>query len=263
MTTLGNYKLIKQIGEGGFARTYLAKHLLLGKSVCIKQNLDLDEEDEKLLFKEAALLFDIHHYCLPTLKDFLRCDDGSHAMVMSFISGKDLWKIVEEDYPDGIDPEHVCWMAQRLLNALHYLHYHGVIHGDVKPQNVMIKPDYEHLAVLVDYGLATIRPKKLTSCPGYTPAFAAPEQLAGKPPIPETDLYGLGLTMLHALGGNYSAKTIPDSVPKPIQEFVFKLIRHDVRKRPETAQELIKPLSRIREKVFGSKTSKKPFEYSK
>lgn len=261
MAELGNYKLIKQIGEGGFARTYLATHLILGEPACLKQNIDLSEEDTELLIKEARLLWHIHHYSLPTLRDFIDCGDGSFVMAMTFIEGKELFKIWEEDYPKGIDPEHVCWMIQRLLNALHYLHFNGVIHGDIKPQNIIIKPE-EHNAILVDYGLSTMRPRRYTKCPGCTPAFAAPEQLAGKPPIPETDLFGLGLSMIHVLGGNFAAKTLPEHVPRELQEYLLRLVRHDPLKRPNSTSDLIKEISALREKIFGRKSSSKELKVS-
>lgn len=264
---IGNYKLLKQIGEGGFARTYVAKHIILGELACIKQNLELSSEDEELLLKEAKLLWHIHHHSLPTLRDFIKCpDDGSYMMVMTFIKGKDLFKMIEEDYPGGIDPEHVCWMAQRLLNALHYLHFYAIIHGDVKPQNVMLTMDEEgvsdHNAVLVDYGLATLRPGRKSKCPGCTPAFAAPEQVAGKPPLPETDIYGLGVSMIYALGGNFIGKTYPKHVPKELQDFFNQMVRHEPLKRPKTAEELIKPLSDLRLKLFGSRSSGKELKIS-
>jgi serine/threonine protein kinase len=192
---------------------------------------------------------------LPTLRDFIRCEDGSYVLVMTYIEGKDLYKIVKEDYPRGMDPEHVCWIMQRLLNALHYLHFYAIIHYDVKPQNIIIKK--EHNAVLVDYGLSSIRPGRKTRGEGYTPAFAAPEQIAGGPPIPETDIYGLGVSMIYALGGNFIGKTYPSSVPMELQEFINQMILHDPLKRPKEAQSLIKPLSNLREKLFGRRSSKK------
>ena len=259
--TIGNYEVIKQIGEGGCARTYLARHVFLGEPACLKQNLEITKEEEEALLKEARVLWHIHHYSLPTLRDYIKCDDGSFVLVMSFIKGKDLYKIIEEDFPEGIDPEHVCWMTQRLLNALHYLHFHGIIHGDVKPQNIIVKPE-DHNAVLVDYGLASVRPRSRPPSPGCTPAFAAPEQLAGMPPIPETDLYGLGTTMIFALGGNIVGKIFPSHVHPLIKEFFDRLVLHDPMKRPKTASELIKPLSDIREKVFGRRTSSKELKIS-
>jgi serine/threonine-protein kinase len=258
---LGNYRILEQIGEGGFARTYKAEHVILKELACLKQNINLSTEDAELLLREAKLLWHIHHYSLPTLRDYIKGPDGSFVLVMTYVEGKDLFKVVEKDYPDGMDPEHVCWIAQRLLNALHYLHFHGTIHGDVKPQNILIKPK-EHNAVLVDYGLSTLRPGRKSVPPGCTPAFAAPEQLAGKPPLPETDLYGLGMTMIHALGGNITGKTYPAHVPKELQNFFNQMVLHDPLKRPKSADDLIRPLSDLREKLFGRRTSGRDLKIS-
>jgi eukaryotic-like serine/threonine-protein kinase len=252
---IGNYYVIKQIGEGGFAYTYLAEHCILKQPACIKQNIKLSEEDKKMLIKEAKLIWEIHHHSLPSIRDMIELEDGSLAMVMSYIPGKDLFKVKTEDYPDGIDPEHVCWMTQRALGALHYLHYYGIIHGDMKPQNQIVQPK-NHNLVLVDYGLSTVFPGRYTECPGCTPAFAAPEQLEGKPPIPETDIYGLGATMIFALGGKIGALTIPATVPKILQNFFLQMVRNDPLKRPNDSVALAEELGNIRGKVFGRRSSK-------
>ena len=257
MTVIGNYKILKELGEGGCATTYLAEHIVLGEKACVKKNLKLSEKEEQALLQEARLLWHVHHHSLPTLRDVVRFDDdGSYLLIMTYIEGKDLYKLIKEDHPDGLDPEHVCWIMQRLLNALHYLHFYGIIHGDVKPQNIIVKPK-EHNAVLVDFGLSTVRPKRISETPGYTPAFAAPEQVAGKPPIPETDLFGLGASMIFSLGGNFIGKTHPYSVPKPLQEFLNQCVRHDPKKRPKNASDLIAPLSDLREKLFGRRSSER------
>lgn len=253
---VGNYEVIREIGCGGFARTYLAKHNLLGEKACIKQNINLTTEDKELLRKEAKLLWRIHHHSLPTLRDYLELDDGSCVLIMSFVRGKDLYKVVKEDFPDGIDPEHACWITQRLLNALHYLHFYGIIHGDVKPQNILIVPD-DHNAVLVDYGLSCIKPKSSTPTVGCTEAFAAPEQLEGLPPIPESDIFGLGGTMIYALGGNHRAATYPATVPKELQDFFNKMVVRDVHRRPKNTSELVEELVSIRKKLFGRVSSGK------
>ncbi|MFC1608702.1 serine/threonine protein kinase [Patescibacteria group bacterium] len=253
---VGSYELIKQIGEGGCARTYLGRHILLDDFACLKQNIEISAAEEEMLLREARLLWNVHHHSLPTLRDFLKVKDGSYVMVMTFVKGKDLFNVVQDDYPHGIDPEHVCWMAQRLLNALHYLHYHGVVHADVKPHNIIVKPK-EHNAVLVDYGLSAIAPRKRTVNIGYTLVFKAPEQeLGGPPPLPETDLYCLGLTMIYALGGDPRSGKVPISVPQELRDFIRCLVVHDIKNRPRTALELIKPLSNIREKLFGRRSSR-------
>jgi serine/threonine protein kinase len=253
---IGNYDIVKQIGEGGFARTYLAKHALLKTPACVKQNLELTKDDEKLLLAEAKLLWNVHHHSLPTLKDYVKCPDGSYAMVMSFIKGMELFKLREKVYPRGLDPEHVCWIMQRVLNALHYLHFFGIIHGDVKPHNIIIQPE-EHNAVLVDYGLSTIKPNRISRCVGYTPVYSAPEQVAGTPPIPETDFYCVGLTAMFILGGDPQAKTMPKSVPKPLRDLVESLCLYSPTKRPKDARQIVSKLSEVRQTVFGRRVSNK------
>src|SRR5205814_52672 len=99
------------------------------------------------------------------------------------------------------DPEHVAWITERILNILKYLHMHGVVHGDLKPNNVIIQTE-SHTVTLVDYGLSAARPTSATQVKGYTPHFAAPEQIAGGSLLPETDLFGLGMTLVFALGGD-------------------------------------------------------------
>ncbi len=261
---VGNYEIIKQIGEGGFAYTYLARHVLLDAYVCLKQNIELDPEDRAILLQEAKMLFGLDFYCLATVRDVIELDDESIVVVMRFVDGAELYKLKEEMYPKGIDPEAVCWMTQRLLETLKYLHSESIIHGDIKPQNIILAESRKypgfasHAAWLVDFGLATLKPKRMTRCPGYTPAFAAPEQLAGKPPIPHTDIYGLGATMIHALGGDIGAMTMPDSVPGDLQRFFSQMVVRQALKRPSDISKLQRHLSDLRQKLFGSRASGKP-----
>ena len=254
MTSIGNYKIIRQIGEGGFARTYEAHHILRPKiKACLKQHLNLTPDDVELLGKEADLLAEIHHHSLPTFRDYFRADDGSYILAMSFIEGKTLEHSVKKH--KAIHPEDVCWLTQRTLNALYYLHSKGIIHGDVKPNNIIVQPSI-HNAILVDYGLSSIRPRATSSAIGYTTIFAAPEILEGKPPLPESDLYSLGLTMAYALGGDPITKQIPDHVPAKLKEFYHDLMRYNSIDRPRWEKEdLVKKLSDVRLEVFGRRYS--------
>ena len=246
---LGSYKVLSMIGEGGFGRTYAAEHMILGEKACLKQNLSLTSADAALLVREAKTMWNIHHHSLPVMRDFFMDPDNNCVLVMQFIEGKELQKTITAH--GSLDPETVCWAAQRLLNALHYLHYKGVIHGDVKPANIIIQPD-EHNAVLVDYGLAVVRPKSSTKALGFTPIFAAPEVVNGMPPLPESDLYSLGLTLLYALGGDPRTKSMPDAVPQELKDYLSQFIRHNPLDRPNWDKaDLIKTLSDIRQNVFG------------
>jgi serine/threonine protein kinase len=256
--TLGNYRVVREIAEGGFGVTYEAEHLILGEKACLKQCLHVSEEDNELLRNEAKLLWDIHHYSLPTLRDFFQTSDGSCVLAMSYVEGPSLDKIVEKH--KAIEPEHVCWITQRLLNALHYLHFKGIVHCDVKPNNIIIKPD-EHNAVLVDYGFASIRPKQITRPNGYTEIFAAPELIALKPPLPQSDFYSLGLTAIYALGGNPITKKYPKDTPQEIVNYFDRFLENNPLRRPSwESEDIVKNLSDVRLKVFGRRSSNKSLE---
>lgn len=254
MVTLGSYEIIRQIGEGGFGRTYEAHHILNPNiKACLKQNINITDDDAKLLAQEAELLAKVHHSSLPTFRDIYKCSDNSLVLAMSFIEGRSLDKIIEKH--KALDPEEVCWIAQRSLNALFYLHNEGIIHGDVKPPNLIIQPK-KHNAILVDYGLSIIKPTSSTKATGYTKIFVAPEIKEGKPPLPESDLYSLGLTMIYAWGGDPITKTNPSYVAKPLEEFVNNLTRYNPLDRTNWDKEdLVKRLSDIRYEVFGRRHS--------
>jgi len=251
---LGNYKILKVIAEGGFGRTYLAEHIVLGVKACIKHAHRISSEDEALLHEEAKAIWDLRHYGIPNIRDTLKLDDGSVALVMSYIEGPTLAEILEK-YPKGLDAEHVAWITERVLNILKYLHYHAVVHGDVKPQNIIVQTD-KHMVTLVDYGLSAIRPRSGSSNKGYTPLFAAPEQIRGGALLPETDFYSLGMTMIFALGGDIQTKSVPSHTPDNMCAFIKRLIAYDLKGRPRWEHEDIhENFQVLREKDFGRRTS--------
>ena len=251
--TIGNYKVLELIAEGGFGKTYKGEHLYLKEPVCIKHSHYISKEDEEILRKEAKAIWDLRHHGLPAIRDMVRLEDSSFALVMSYIPGPTLEKIIDKN--KKLEPEHVAWISERVLGALWYLHMHGVIHGDVKPQNIIVQPE-SHAIVLVDYGLSAIQPSHKDGAIGYTPFFAAPEQVNGGPLLPESDFYGLGMTMIYALGGDLAKKRVPSSVPDSLCNFIGKLITHDVLNRPKWEnQNLIDEIGEVREKAFGRRRS--------
>jgi serine/threonine protein kinase len=263
--TVGPYRILSQIAEGGFGTTYKGEHILTGAPVCIKHALRVSPQDEELLLEEAKTIWDLRHHGIPAMRDVIRMEDGSMSLVLSYIPGPTLAQIVEEH--GDLDPEHVCWIAARCLNILQYLHERHVIHGDVKPQNIIIPPDEKnpkvasHLISLVDYGLSIIKPKADTSNKGFTPYFAAPEQVNGGTILPETDFYGLGMTMIFALGGDIGSKRVPEHTPDSVCRFIKKLIIHDVLSRPTDAETLQDALREVRRNAFGrSESGMKPLK---
>lgn len=250
---VGNYKVLEMIAEGGFGKTYIGEQLDIRAPVCIKHSHLVSAQDEEVLIEEARAIWDLRHYGIPAMRDVFRLEDKSLALVMSYIPGLTLEQVIEKK--KKLDPEHVAWIAERSLNVLKYLHYHGVVHGDVKPQNIIVQSD-THNVVLVDYGLSAIRPTSAHRSKGYTPFFAAPEQEDGKTLLPESDFYGLGMTMIYALGGDVGMKKVPTSTPDEMCGFIKGLIVRDVLERPSWEKlDLVDEMQKIREKSFGRRHS--------
>lgn len=255
--TFGNYKILDKIAEGGFGTTYLAEHIQLGTKVCIKHALNVSEDDRILMFQEAQAIWDLRHFSIPAMRDIIKMPDGSWALVMSYVPGPTMAQLLEYDeYKNGLPAEHVAWIAERCLNALKYLHYHGVVHGDVKPQNIIIQPD-SHTVVLVDYGLSLTRPRPGDEAKGYTPYFVAPELESGKVPIPESDLFGLGMSMIFALGGDVAAVRVPNSTPDNLCDLIKRMIRRNPLKRPQVweKEDLCDTIKEVRVRDFGRANS--------
>jgi eukaryotic-like serine/threonine-protein kinase len=244
---IGQYKVIKVLGEGGFGKTYLGVHELLGKMVALKQSHFSSAEAQQLLLEESKLLWDVNHWALPTVKDVL-IHDHSLVMVMSYIEGEELLEHVQSH--GSVEPETACWIAQRVLSGLYYLHFRGIVHRDVKPPNILVNFD-THIATLVDFGLSKLKPDGSPDPSGYTPGFAAPEQVAGKAPLPESDLYGLGMTLLYILGGDMATRSLPSLVPPPLVDFIHELVRQDPMARPRDAKALNARLTQLRQDLFG------------
>ena len=250
---VGDYKITKEIAAGGFGVTYYAEHSVLGTPVCIKHATNISPLDEKILLDEAKAMWDLRHFGIPAMRDLLQLEDESYALVMSYIPGPTLQEIVDKNGP--LDAEHVAWIGERVINILKYLHFHGVVHGDVKPQNIIVQPE-SHTVVLVDYGLSAVKPSRDTGNKGYTPKFAAPEQIDGKTLVPETDFYGFGVSMIYALGGDIDTMRVPAYTPDSMCKLLKRFIVRDVLSRPNWQEEDIhESWGEAREKDFGRRYS--------
>jgi len=250
MAKIGNYNVKKQIGEGGFGRVFQAEHVLLGEQACLKQNIIASKDNVDLLRHEAKLLWKLHEYhSIPAIRDFYELDSITGVIALSYIDGETLEEIVKKRGP--LYPEDAAWISERVLGALYYAHSSGVIHSDVKPANVFVEPGKRDIK-LIDFGLASYKPKSSTRPAGFTPRYAAPELMDGKPPIPETDMYGVGITMLYALGGDVAKKSFRSDTPKELVEFCNNLLKYNPRERPNWENgNPLEALGDVREKVFG------------
>ena len=247
-TIIGSYRVLEAIAEGGFGATYKGEHLLTKDPVCIKHCSMVSASHDAVLIQEMKSIWDLRHYALPVMRDLQRLDDGSLALIMSYIPGYTLEQVVEKT--GKIDPETTAWITERILNALLYLHHHGVIHGDIKPQNVIVQPS-THSVVLVDFGLAMVKPGSSAKSLGYTPVFASPEQIKGKALLPASDYYSVGMLMVYALNGGkrMDKKQVPASVPDPMVDFIAKITKDDILARPQ--RDLFEDFVSVRQDSFG------------
>jgi len=251
---LGNWRLLRKLGEGNFGYTYLGEHVLLGFQVAVKVEKVGTPEAIEAFKTEARAYSELRHPYLPTLHDYLEMPDPREPsrllrlMVLSFIPGQSLTDAVEE-HGNPTD-EHICWIVDRLLFALSYLNYKGILHLDVKPDNILLNIPH-HEATLVDLGMASIRPRSGDVARGGSPMFMAPEVFAMFTPGPESDLYSVGKVVCWLSGGDPANGIFgPDMDPR-FSSFFEEWIRHDPRSRPRNFAALRDDLADLRTQVFG------------
>ena len=240
---IGAYRVTRSLGQGGTGRTCEGVHELLDEKACLKEALPTTPRE--LLLREAKILWGLHHPFLPTLRDVVEEPrEKTLVIAMRFVEGTSL------DALGKLSPEETFPIFGRMIRALRVLHHRGIVHGDVKPANVIVEPD-RHGAVLVDLGMASVRPGYHTRPVGWTTKFAAPETLDGRPPLPESDLYSLGLSLVHVLGGDPEKRELPRA-PEALLDWIVALTRKDPAKRPRwETDDPMASFDRIARKIAG------------
>jgi serine/threonine protein kinase len=197
------YHVDKQIGQGGMGAVYMATDVRFGSVVAIKETFFADEQFGKAFEREARLLNNLKHPALPRVSDHF-VDENGQFLVMEYIEGEDLSEMLEKRNTVFPLNDIKNW-ADQLLNALIYLHSKGVVHRDIKPQNLKLTPRGQ--IILLDFGLAKGNPSDskyqtaVKSVFGYSRNYASLEQMQGTGTEPRSDLYALGATLYHLATG--------------------------------------------------------------
>ncbi len=196
---LGTYRLLRVLGEGGFATVYLGEHVHLGTLAALKLlHLSFAPEDSEAFRKEAQLIARLEHPHIVRVLDY-DVQAGTPFLVMSFASGGTLRTI----HPRGTVlplPTVVDYVAQ-VAEALQYAHEQHVIHRDIKPENLLVGAHHE--VVLSDFGIAVLAQRSRsvsTQDVVGTAAYMAPEQFRGKPCF-ASDQYALAVVVYEWLVG--------------------------------------------------------------
>ena len=220
---LRDYSIIKMLGHGGFGITYLAQEDITDKLVVIKENYPTtvsfrdmasltvgpltDKHKETYdwaltrFLDEAKTLSRLSHpNIVPILAAFKAL--GTAYYVMPHVEGTDLHKAAPA--PDSLTAEWLLPVLEKILSALDYLHSQGLIHRDIKPNNILLRADGE--PILIDFGTARALESTHSHSHIGTPGFMPLEQLsAGGKRGPWTDFYALGATCYYLITGEIPA----------------------------------------------------------
>ena len=251
----GRYELREQIGSGGSGTVFLAHDRVLDRQVAVKR-MHAGSDDEALarLRIEARLSGLLAHPGIARVHDFGEEDaDGATApyLVMEYVDGVPLRDVLQEEGP--LSPDRVMGIVAQVADALAVAHRAGIVHRDVKPSNILVRP---HGAVtLIDFGIARghdVEPVTLTGTIVGTVDYISPEQAAGAGATARSDLYALGLVAYECLTGerplrrdtqvatvlahvNEDVPALPRTIPEPVRDLVHRLTARDPRRRPEDA----------------------------
>ena len=199
--TLGNYRILRLIGEGGFARVYLGEHIFLKTYAALKvPSMPLQGEELEGFLNEARTSIGLHH---PHIVRTLECgvEGGTQPyIVMDYASGGSL----RTRYPKGtpLPPASIITYVKQAGSALQFLHDKGLIHQDIKPGNLLLGVNDDVL--LSDFGLAMIVHRTISQSlqdMSGTARYMAPEQLRGKA-RPASDQYALAIMTYEWICGN-------------------------------------------------------------
>lgn len=204
------YRIARLLGQGGMGAVYRAWDLSLSIPVALKEMVPEPGLDPRKLAqlraqfqREARVLAGLSHPNLPRVTDFFEWG-GNAYLVMDFVEGESLDQLIARQR--ALPESSVMSWAGQLLDALATCHACRIVHRDVKPQNIIVRPDGK--AVLVDFGLVKLwdphHPQTQNIIRGMgTAEYASPEHLGfgGHHTQPRSDIYSLGATLYHALTG--------------------------------------------------------------
>ncbi len=279
-TLADRYRLTRKIGEGGMGAVYEAQHVLIGKPVAVKvlrEKYADRPEVAKRLVQEARLASSIRHEHIVDITDSGATEDGRTYVVMEHLDGLSLAELLKQQ---GALPEtRVLEMARQAASALAAAHARGIVHRDVKPENIFIvERDHRDFVKVLDFGISkSVVPGEVTeeslrlTHTGMvlgTPLYMSPEQARGEDELDQRmDIYSLGVILYECLtgevpfhGANYlgviaevvKAEVMPPRalrpelrISEPMERVVMKAMAKARNDRYPTMDELAADLARV------------------
>lgn len=252
------YQIERELGQGGMAIVYLALQESLHRHVAlkiIKPVLTTDEEFAQRFLREGRIIAQLSDPHIVTVYD-IASYEGIYYLSMEYLPGDTLQQRIRE----GLPLKQAMMVARSIAEALHYAHHRGIIHRDIKPQNILFRENGS--PVLTDFGIAktlgsTTRMTRTGLSIG-TPRYMSPEQIRGQEVDARADLYSFGVLFYEMLTGNvpYNANDsfalammhvtspIPELPPdlRRFQPLLNKLLDKDPNQRFQSGQEIVAAL---------------------
>ncbi|WP_432354924.1 Stk1 family PASTA domain-containing Ser/Thr kinase [Sporosarcina sp. A2] len=274
----GRYDIIGTIGEGGMSKVYVAHDVILDRDVAIKVlNYDFAHEEElkRRFQREALSATSLTHPNIVNIFDV--GEEGElHYLVMEYVKGLTLKRFILENGP--LEPAKAIPIMLQLVAAISNAHHNGIIHRDVKPQNILM--DEEGHVKITDFGIAmalTATSHTKTNSVLGTVHYLSPEQARGRMATKKSDVYSLGIVFYELLTGKlpFSAETAVavalkhlqeetpsvraefPSIPQSVENIILKATAKDASHRYVSADEMYEDLrtalepSRMNEQKFA------------
>lgn len=285
--TILQYQVIEKLGAGGMGVVYKALDTQLSRTVALKflpEDLATDEVDKARFLREARAASAINHPNVCTIYD-LKEDKGEQFIVMEYIEGMTLKEIIKNN--EQLPIENVVDCMRQVAEALRAAHEKGIIHRDIKSENIMLTPSGQ--IKVMDFGLALVkgsqRLTRSTSTVG-TIAYMSPEQIEGRPVDARADLFSFGVvfyelltdhlpfkgdhpsTMIHSILNHEPepVETYRDSIPEKLLTIIFKCLQKEVTRRWRTMDEIILSFSEdalVKKPLTKAIVGKHKFKYKK
>lgn len=244
------YQLLEGLGKGGMAFVYRARDLMLERYVGVKilrEDYSRDPAFQERFRQEAKAAANLSHPNIVTVHDF-GLDAGKLFIVMEYVPGTDLKTLLQKR--GRFTPEEALPLVIQACAGIGYAHRAGLVHCDVKPQNMLVTPD-QRLKV-ADFGiaraLASIRPDEQSDVVWGSPQYFSPEQASGAAPSPASDVYSLGVVMYEMLTG-----TLPFNATTATE-----LARMHLDVQPPLLTEMLPDISPTLEQILLKVLSKEP-----
>ncbi|HZJ66307.1 MAG TPA: serine/threonine-protein kinase [Kofleriaceae bacterium] len=205
----GRYQILSRIGQGGMGKVYKVKHIHLSRTFALKiisnQVAETDEARE-LFYREARFASAMSHPNITSVVDFGEDEKVGMFMVMEMVDGEALNRILFRE--KQMTARKACDIVLQVAEALHYIHKQGVVHCDIKTENILISEE-EHegkrsktVIKLLDFGLArSLTASRASTSLSGTPHYVAPERIRGEPASPASDVYGVGILLYELVTG--------------------------------------------------------------